>query len=106
LTAAGTGAAALPLLPPAVHARFAAYEEGALRAAEHRGFLFARLLEEGEGDELRWLLATVERGELAAWYAAHAGAALSRRSRLFWAAVLDVDAPSPRPLARELWPLA
>jgi hypothetical protein len=96
----------LPPLPSAVRARFAGYEEQALRAPEHRGFLVSRLLEEGERDELRWLLAATGRDALAAWFAAHAGAALSRRSRLFWAAMLGIESPSPRPLAGELWPLA
>jgi hypothetical protein len=95
----------LPPLPAAVRARFWGYEEGELRDPAHRGFVIARLLEEGEGDELRWLTAAVERDGLAAWLARH-GAALSHRSRAFWCTVLGVPPPPPRPLAADLWPLS
>jgi hypothetical protein len=93
-------------LPPAVARRFAAYEPAALGAPAHRGFLIARLLEEGDAEELRWLFAAIGRAAVADWLSAHGGGALSRRSRAFWCAVLEVPSPPPRPLARELWPLA
>jgi hypothetical protein len=93
-------------LPPAVARRFTADEPAALGAPTHRGFLIARLLEEGEAGELRWLFAAVGRAAVADWLRAHGGASLSRRSRAFWCTALDVPSPPPRPLARELWPLA
>lgn len=93
-------------LPPAVARRFPAYDPAALADREHRAFLVGRLLEEGDADELRWLFGAVGREAVAAWLAAHGGGALSRRSRAFWSLVLGVAAPPPRPLARELWPLA
>jgi hypothetical protein len=96
---------ALPPLPPAVHARLAGYAEQELRRGG-RGLLIARLLEEGERDELRWLLAALGRATLAEWLRGHGGALLSRRSRAFWASVLAVQTPAARPLANELWPLA
>ena len=93
-------------LPPAVARRFPAYDEASVADSAHRAFLVARLLEEGESGELRWLFAAVGREAIAAWLAARGGGALSRRSRAFWSAVLEVPVPTPRPLARELWPLA
>lgn len=93
-------------LPPAVARRFPDHEPEALREPAHRAFLVGRLLEEGDADELRWLFGAVGREAVAAWLAAHGGGALSRRSRAFWSLVLGVGVPPPRPLARELWPLA
>ena len=98
--------AALLPLPPAVARRFPAYDPAALADPRYHALLVARLLEEGDADELRWLFTVVGRETVAAWLAAHGGAALSRRSRAFWSLVLGVAAPPPRPLARELWPLA
>jgi hypothetical protein len=63
-------------------------------------------MEEGDGDELRWLLATVGRAPLAALLARHGGRRLSRRSRAFWERLLGVASAPPHPLAQELWPLA
>jgi hypothetical protein len=67
-------------------------------------FLFARLLEDGESGELRWLFAS--RGERAArdWLTRRGGRALSRRSLAFWALVLDV--PPQASATHDLWPLA
>ena len=96
----------LPALPDAVRARFPGYDEAALRAPGHRGFLIGRLLEEGEGEELRWLVAAVGEQALAAFVRDHGGRALSRRSRAFWERVTGVAAAPPPPLAGELWPLA
>ena len=98
--------ASLPTLPAGVRARFPGYDEAALRAPEHRDFLIGRLLEEGAGEELRWLVATVGRRVLADFVRNRGGRALSRRSRAFWALTLGVPAGAPPPLAGELWPLA
>lgn len=98
-------AAPLPALPPRVRERFPAYDETALCAPEHRGFLIGRLLEDGDGEELRWLAAAVGEPALAGFVRDHGGRALSRRSRVFWERVLGVTAAPPPPLAGELWPL-
>ena len=103
---APTAPPALPELPAAVRARFAAYDEVDLRQPQYLPFVIGRLLEEGTGAELRWLLANEGKPALAAFVRAHGGRALSRRSRAFWQRVLAVEAPAPSPLARELWPLA
>ena len=99
-------AAPLPPLPAAVRARFPAYAEAELTQPRHRAFLIGRLLEEGSGEELRWLVDAVGVAPLAAVVRRHGARALSRRSRSFWQRVLAVETGEPPPLARELWPLA
>jgi len=93
-------------LPRPVRDRFAGYAEHELLAAEHRDFLLARLMEEGSGAELHWLVRTVGRDALASLLERRGGRTLSRRSRAFWERVLDVRSAPPHPLAHELWPLA
>ena len=91
-------------LPAATRRLFPHVPAGAAGAADHRPFLFARLLEEGDGADLRWLAAHAGEDELAAWLAAHGGRGLSHRSRVFWERVLGVDSSPPHPLAGEVWP--
>ena len=74
-------------------------EEGA------RSDVIALLLEEGDTEDLRWLAGHFSRSEIADWVKRYGGRGLSRRSRLFWAAVLGVESSEPHPLASELWPL-
>ena len=70
-----------------------------------RSLLIGRLLEDGDGEDLRWLTAELSTGELAAWLAERGGQKLSRRSRAFWAAVLDTPCSAPAHGAADLWPL-
>jgi len=93
-------------LPATVRQRFAGYAEHELRAPAHRDFLAARLMEEGSGGDLRWLVRTIGRDALASLLERRGGRALSRRSRAFWERVLGVRSAPPHPLAHELWPLA
>ena len=93
-------------LPAAVRERFSGYDDAELSAATHRDFLIARLMEEGDGAELRWLVRTFGRDALASLLARRGGRALSRRSRAFWERLLGVRSAAPHPLAHELWPLA
>ncbi len=93
-------------LPAPVRDRFPGYVESDLLDPAHRDFLVARLMEEGGGDELRWLLRAVGGELLAALLARRGGRALSRRSRAFWERLLGVRSAPPHPLAHELWPLA
>ena len=97
---------AAPTLPAAVRERFPGYAPEELLAPEHRDFLAARLMEEGSGEELRWLLRAVGREPLASLLARRGGRALSRRSRAFWQRVLGMSSAPPHPLAHEIWPLA
>ena len=93
-------------LPAAVERRFFAQDAATLLRAEHRDFLVSRLLEEGDGDELRWLFARVGDEAVASFVARRGGRQLSRRSRAFWSAVLGVPAQPAAALQHELWPLA
>ncbi len=93
-------------LPPAVRDRFPGYDEATLLDLAHRSFVALRLMEEGSGEELRWLLRTVGRDPLADLVERRGGRALSRRSRAFWERVLGIASSPPHPLAHELWPLA
>jgi hypothetical protein len=109
LRAGGADDGASPIegeIPAAVRARFSAVSEAALREPRHRPFLVARLMEEGSGEELRWLVAEVGRDPLVALLGSRGGRQLSRRSRAFWERVLGIASATPHPLARELWPLA
>jgi hypothetical protein len=67
--------------------------------------VIARILEEGEEADLRWLTETLDEGELGRWLEARGGRQLSPRSRSFWCLVLGT-APSPASeLQEELWNL-
>lgn len=68
-----------------------------------RDLLIGRLLEEGDGEDLRWLAATVGEAALADWLERQ-GARLSRRSLPFWELVLGRRAAAAA-AGRELWPL-
>jgi hypothetical protein len=70
------------------------------------GFLCSRLLEDGDGDELRWLFARQGEAAVGRWLARRASRALSARSRAYWSLVLGVPLAPATDAARELWPLA
>lgn len=71
-----------------------------------RGLLIERILEDGDGDDLRWLASQVAESDLAAWLVRAGGRKLSRRSRAYWSLVLGVDFSAPAASAAALWPLA
>lgn len=68
-------------------------------------FLIARLLEDGDAADLRWLCGTVAESELAGWLESRGGRQLSVRSRAFWELVLARRAGGEVSVGRELWPL-
>jgi hypothetical protein len=72
--------------------------------APSRDLLIGRLLEHGDGEDLRWLAATLGETALAEWLERH-GWRLSRRSLPFWELVLGRRAPARPAAAAELWPL-
>lgn len=78
--------------------------EDPLAAGGARDLLVGRLLEEGDGEDLRWLLAAVGEPAVADWLERQ-GERLSRRSLLFWELVLGRRAPRRPAVAGELWPL-
>jgi hypothetical protein len=72
--------------------------------------VLARLLEDGDREDLAWLCRQLPAGALAAWVERHGARRLSRRSLSFWAVTLDRPdlLPGRRPeleRRRELWPL-
>ena len=77
-----------------------------VESAEARGLLIERILEDGDGDDLRWLTAEVAESELADWVTRAGGRKLSRRSRAYWSQVLGVDSGTAAASAATLWPLA
>ena len=64
-----------------------------------------RLLEDGDGEDLRRLVAACGEARLVAWLEERGGRQLSRRSRAFWARVLRSEPSAPAPTAEALWPL-
>lgn len=93
--------------PPLSVARlFSHYPPQAAWAPSAADFLFARLLEDGAGEELAWLFAAHGEPAIAQWLRRRGGRALSRRSRAFWEIVLGARAEAPPAVAHELWPLA
>ncbi|MEA2695168.1 MAG: hypothetical protein QOJ16_4555 [Acidobacteriota bacterium] len=67
-------------------------------------FLLSRLLEDGDGADLRQLFTEVSEPEAAAWLAARGGRQLSVRSRAFWDLVLGTASPAI-PDISAFWPL-
>jgi hypothetical protein len=84
---------------------FSGYETAALEAPASRPFLLSRLLEDGDGADLRQLFTTVPEGEAAVWLAAQGGRQLSVRSRAFWQIVLGTPAGPAAPGVAALWSL-
>jgi hypothetical protein len=88
----------------------AAQDVPVLDAASPDPHVMARLLEDGDREDLAWLCRRFPADALAAWVERHGARRLSRRSLAFWAVTLDRPdlLPERRPeLARrrELWPL-
>lgn len=70
-----------------------------------RSLVLARLLEDGDRNDLAWLFGALPESEIAAWFQSHGGRKLSRRSAAYWQAVLGVSAGAPAPGRADLWPL-
>lgn len=66
-------------------------------------FLIGRLLEDGDGADLRWLFSNQAVATVRQWFATSAGRQLSTRSRAFWAVVLDREPSASVPVAEDLW---
>ena len=81
-----------------------------LDAAAPDPYVMARLLEDGDREDLSWLCRQLPASALAAWVERHGARRLSRRSLSFWAVTLDRPdlLPQRQPALerrRELWPL-
>ena len=78
---------------------------GCTEPDENIPFLIARLLEDGDAADLRWLCGTVPESGLTDWLESRGGRQLSVRSRAFWELVLDRRAGGEAPARSLLWPL-
>ena len=91
--------------PPRTRRHFAAGDPD-LGDAGTRGAAIARLLEDGDREDLAWLAGELGVPALAAWVARHGARRLSRRSRALWFAALGLGEPPRASAAEALWPLA
>jgi hypothetical protein len=73
-------------LPEGARRLFTAYEVATVDSIPSvaAAFLCARLCEDGDSADLRWLTAAVAEAGLAAWLEQHGARQLSRRSLAFW----------------------
>ncbi|HEX4952647.1 MAG TPA: hypothetical protein VF017_04530 [Thermoanaerobaculia bacterium] len=92
----------LPRALPAGTTRLFAHYGDSL-VAEHDPFLIGRLLEDGDSQDLAWLFAEVGAEAVRSWFRRAGGRQLSRRSRAFWAVVLDEEPGPAAEGAEELW---
>jgi len=81
-----------------------------LDASSPDPYVMARLLEDGDREDLAWLCRQLPASALAAWVERHGARRLSRRSLAFWAVTLDRPdlLPERQPALvrrRELWPV-
>jgi len=90
-------------LPEGAHRLFPDHDPEDLRGEEGRSLLCARLLEDGDSADLRWLVGQLGEPAIVAWLAAHGGRQLSSRSRAFWARTLRCEAGPANPVAAQLW---
>ncbi len=86
--------------PPQTHRLFPDLAAGG--SLEPDDFVIGRLLEDGDRADLHWLTSAAGRERLREWLVERGERQLSRRSRAFWALVLDIALPRRDD---PLWPL-
>lgn len=94
-----------PSLPTSSHRLFAHYPDPHRLPDIAPEFVIARLFEEGDSRDLRWLIRRYPEERLAAWLQRKGARQLSHRSRSFWEIVLNRTASSPAARRGALWPL-
>lgn len=92
-------------LPDGARRLFAHFPSDRLDLASHESEIIERLLEDGDGSDLRWLTATISEARLASWFRERAPRRLSNRSRAFWSLVLGLPAEARPGAGDKLWPL-
>ena len=90
-------------LPEGSQRLFAHYGEPESLAETAFGLVMARLMEEGDSNDLRWLTATYSETQITEWLVQHGRRQLSRRSYSFWQSLLRRPDPSASSTAAELW---
>jgi hypothetical protein len=68
-------------------------------------FVIGRLLEDGDGRDLRWMFATLGEEAVKRWFAERGGRQLSVRSRALWRLLLSCEPAVPAAGSEDLWPL-
>jgi hypothetical protein len=92
-------------LPPGTRRLVSGYAEEDLTPERGGSLLISRLLEDGDAEDLAWLLGIFPEAVLADWLGRVGGRKLSSRSRAFWEVVLGHPAGPAHPEAKALWPL-
>ncbi|MEM6792578.1 MAG: hypothetical protein AAF725_01230 [Acidobacteriota bacterium] len=77
-----------------------------LASAEARPFVIERLLEQGDGEDLRWLARVSSEKDFRGVFERRARRSLSTRSRRFWSLVLEGELDASEGAGAEIWPLA
>ena len=91
-------------LPTNAQRLFAHYPDAERLPTDSPEFVIARLLEDGDGSDLRWLTSIFSETELSSWLNRHGSRLLTRRSLGFWRAVFDRPAPEISRPGEQLWP--
>lgn len=92
-------------LPSHTRRLFAHYSDPARLPGDSPQLVLAKLMEEGDSTDLRWLTQAFDENELAAWIDDHGQRQLSRRSLAFWQIVLARPGHRGSRPGDELWPL-
>ena len=92
-------------LPEEARRLFAHYDEPENLAEGAPGLVMARLMEEGDSNDLRWLTDTYSKEQITEWFVQHGHRQLSYRSRSFWQSLLNRPNLATHDTAEELWPL-
>lgn len=92
-------------LPDTTHRLFAHYADVENLPTSSPGLVMARLLEEGNGPDLRWLTRRFAESRLSSWLDQHGNRQLTRRSRSFWRILLDRPESWVEGAGESLWPL-
>ena len=92
-------------LPSETSRLFPHYELSEGMAEHAPDLVIAKVLEEGDQTDLRWLTTAFPEEDLRFWLLEHADRLLTRRSRSFWRLILDLPHSEEAPPGELLWPL-
>jgi hypothetical protein len=92
-------------LPRDARRLFAHYEDTAALPDTSPTLVLAKLMEEGDVDDLHWLTSACSEADLATWLDTRGPRQLSRRSLAFWRLMLDRPDDGTAHSGDELWPL-